>query len=371
VFSSDGWHYACAQKDGGPDVLVRDGVPIATLKPSQLSGSFGAESKMSDNGRVVLHQLAAMDAQGTVVGVMAAVNGAPFGKAYRDIAHLALEGGGADVAVVAQGAGGWHVVTAAATSAALPVMPMVVGLGVNGRVAYTVSPPHGAATLYVNHQPVRAEDLYAAAVSPDLKRRVTLHSRPEREGITVEPGAGAKTEGPFMGVNSVVFAPDGRRYAYAARRNPQRYDTVVLNGARYDCLEPQPVGPGLLYSEYVLFSPFGSALWVCDGKLKTLYFEGKKVASFSGQELRGAFTPSGKPGLLVVKDGQGAVISAKAVAVGLPRPLTGSRLGFDAEDEFHYYARVDGQVALVCAAFGDKDPRACMKKARSLYRGAR
>jgi hypothetical protein len=371
VFSADGWHYACAQKGGGPDVLVRNGVPIATLKPSQLSGSFGTESKMSDNWRVILHQLAAMDAQGTVTGVMAAVNGAPFGKVYQDISLLALEGGGADLAVVAQAADGWHVVTAAATSAPLPVMPMVVGLGVNGRVAYTVAPPQGAMTLYVDHKPVRAEDLYAAAVSPDLKRRITVHSSPEREGVTVEPGAGAKTEGPFMGAGSFTFAPDGRRYAYTARRNPQQYDTVVLNGARYDCAEPRPVGSGPLYSEYVLFSPSGSALWVCGGKLLTLYFEGKKVLSFSGQELRGAFTPAGKPGLLLVKDGQGAVISAKGIAIGLPRPLTGARLGFDAEDEFHYYARVDGQVALVCAAFGDKDPRACMKKARSLYRGAR
>lgn len=371
MFSSDGWHYACAQKDGGPDVLVRNGVPLATLKPSQLSGSFASESKMSDNGRVVLHQLAAMDDQGSVLGVMAAVNGAPLGKAYRDIAHLALEGGGADLAVVAQAADGWRVITAAATGPVLPVMPMIVGLGVNGRVAYTVTPPQGATTLYVDHRPVRAEDLYAAAVSPDLKRRITVHSSPERAGVTVEAGSGAKTEGPFMGASGFAFAPDGRRYAYTARRNPQNYDTVVLNGVRYECPNPEPVGPGLLYSESVLFSPSGSALWVCAGKLKTLYFEGKKVASFSGQELRGAFTPSGKPGVLAVRDGQGAVVSAKGIAVGLPRPLTGSRLGFDAEDEFHYYARVDGQVALVCAAFGDKDPRACMKKARTLYRGAR
>lgn len=370
VFSDDGWHYACAHKTGGPDVLLRNGVPVATLKPSQLSGQFPYESAMSANGRVILHQLAIMDEQGVVTGVQPAVNGAPFGKVYQDIGFMALADNGADLAVAVKEAGGWRVLTAAAQGPLMVNMPSLVGIGVVGRVAYLSQPPQGAPEFYINHARVREEDLYSVSVSPDMKRRVVFRSNPEREGITVDAGLGAKTEGPFMGAGRASFAPDGRRYAYAARTNPKHYDTIVLDGARHACPQPVPLagGNGDIGPSEVLFSPQGSAMWVCRAKLDTLYFEGKPVASYTGNSPTGAFTPSGKPGLLVDKGQSGAVLAGKSATVGLPRPLNGARLGFDAEDEFHYYARVDGQVALVCGAFGDKEPRACAAKARKLYR---
>lgn len=373
VFSDDGWHYACAHKTGGPDVLVRNGVPIATLKPSQLSGQFGYESQMSDNGRVVLHQLAVIDEQGTVTGVQAAVNGDPFGPACSDIFFMALTDQGADLAYACRRPEGWRVITAAGTGPALESPPSLAGLGVTGRVAYFVQPPQGAARLYINHARVPEEDLYSVSVAPDMKRRIVFRSNPERQGIIADPGMGAKPEGPFMGAAGAAFAPDGRKYAYKARRNPKDYDTVVVNGARYDC--PAPVflrhgGGATYYEKDIHFSRQGAAAWACGaGTVKTLYLDGKKVVSFSGNAVSAAFTPAGKPAILVDKNGSGAVAGASGVAVSLPRPIHGTRLGFDAEDEFHYYARVDGQVALVCAAFGGKEPRACAAKARKLYRG--
>lgn len=368
VFSGDGWHYACAQKNGGPDQLIRDGVSIATLRPGQLSGGFAHESRMSANGRVILHQLAMMDGSGVVTGVAAAINGNPVGKVFSDVGFMALADNGADLAYTGQAKDGWRVVTAAAMSGPLPTSPTLVGLGSNGRVAYLVQMPSGAPWFYVNHKPVSERDLYNVAVAPDMKRRVVLRSDPEREGVTVDAGMGAKPEGPWMGAGSITFAPDGRRYAYTARTNPSQYDVVVLNGARHACPEPLSITPGLNYSDSILFSDKGSAAWVCRGKLDTLYLEGKKVVSFSGTEARVAFTPGGKPGVLVVKGSSGAVLMGEGVAVGLPRPLTRAPLGFDAEDEFHYYALIDGQVQLVCGAFGDKSPRACARKAVALYR---
>lgn len=369
VFSPDGWHYACAEKTGGPDVLLRNGVPIATLKPSQLSGQFSHESVMSENGRVILHQLAVMDEQGAVTAVQAAVNGNPIGPSCSDIGFMDLTDQGADLAYSCQRPDGWRVVTAAATGPALPAPPSLVALGVTGRVAYLVQPAQGAASLYINHAPTREEDLYQAYVSPDLKRRVIFRASPDWEGIKVDPGADQKPQGPWKGAGAVSFAPDGRRFAYPARRNPSQYDTIVLNGAPYPCPSPVVIGPTWSELRDVLFSHKGDAAWLCRGKLDTLYHEGKKVVSFSaGRHQRAAFTPAGKPGILIEKDGAGVVLTGHGIATGLPSPL-GGPLGFDAEDEFHYYARVDGQVALVCAAFGGKEPRVCAAKARKLYRG--
>lgn len=361
LVSADGYHFTAVivSKTGErlyiDDKKVSEGEPGAFTRAGlgALAGDRTFHAALSRDGKLAAHSFLSRDEQGRA-GYRLAVNGAPVGRRYAEIAGVAVSPGGGNVAFVAKTAAGkYAVISAQGEGPSVDAPEDIVGISDTGIVYMLV---FNRAWLYRDHKALPYPEYRQVAASPDLSRVAGVQPWTEKSPVEVN----GKELGRWKDVRDLRYSPAGD-LIFLARTGRDvgdaQVNTVVFNGR--EAAIPA-YSPAAQYAPSARPSDGVSFLVEDSGAYGVLRVGGKPMPEV-GEVLPAAewvgFSPSGRHWAAVVSRDKGVsvVVDGKRFA-SAPRPLKRARVLFDSETEFHYLGDSLGRIALVCGTIGGALP---------------
>ncbi|NNN06444.1 MAG: hypothetical protein HKL90_11135 [Elusimicrobia bacterium] len=365
--SANGYHYAVLVAGKRNDQFLVDGRPIAEAAPGILEGTGYSDCALSDDGKELLHVMKVPSSQGRVGGVVAAMNGKPFGSVVQDVSNLSLSPDHTFAAFVARTAGGYQVVSSLGSGPLMDGAPRKIIVGPSS--IYYMENWKESEVIYRDSAPVASGNYYEIAAPPDLSRLAA--SRSDAGSWFIELDGKTQTI-PAPHVTNLAFSADGRHFGYFHGQE------VVVDGKT----GPAPTRDEAERSDLSL-SPDGTPYWMDrNGHEFDVFRGGKRIATVSNMDSAIGFSPKGTHAVFFGHKVSGpdyfAFIDGKT-ALRIHDPIHSAvnnhsaQPTFDSEDEFHFFASDGYRVELVCVSLGKTSARhgPCAQTARRLGLQAR
>lgn len=366
--SANGYHYAVLVSGKKNDQFIVDGRTIAQAAPGALGGSLHSDCALSDDGKALLHVMAAPSSQAHA-GVVAAMNGKPLGAVVQDVSDLNLSPDHTFAAFVAHTAGGYQVVSSRGNGPLMETPPSKIIFGPSS--IYFLQNWKGTYVIYRDSAPLASGAYQEIAAPPDLSRLAA--SRAGASSWSIELDGKTQTI-PLPRVTNLTFSANGRHFGYFHGQE------VVIDGRT----GPAPTHDELGRAELTL-APDGIPYWTNGTKHGTNVLRSGKIIGTVTERLNIGFSPKGSHSVLfaltrkTLNSPSQALIDGKSV-MAIPDPLGtyldsphNTRPVFDSEEEFHFMSSDGDRIELVCVSLGKASARRgpCAQTARRLGLKAR